>query len=48
MANSVIEAFLPIGTTAQEADAVMAIDLPYGEIGLTMATKALAGRMDTH
>jgi len=38
---------LPTRATAQQAEAVVPIDLAYGEIGLTRTTKPVAFRIDT-
>lgn len=38
---------LPACATAQQAEAVVPIDLAYGKIGLTRTTKQVAFRIDT-
>jgi len=39
--------FLPAGTTAQQAEPVVPIDLAHSEIGRARATKQVAFRVDT-
>jgi hypothetical protein len=40
-------ALLPTRATAQQAEAVVPIDLAYDEMGLTRMTKPVAFRIDT-